>query len=480
MIRVDEREFEISLAADPSDLFGHLVREIERHTGEDEIPVRFAITSTVPGRGWCEIGLLSPRHPVAPSPSRPLSLLPPPLFDFRRRPHENTSAFNAVMLVPTGIGCEIGGHAGDAGPAARLLATVCDRLILHPNVVNGSDLNEMPENALYVEGSVICRLLQGTIGLQPVRANRVLVVIDGDREDTITEAVINAVNAAHAVYGFACPKIVAVDPPVRLRSVYTASGRAAGCVEGLERLLTVLEQERGRFDAVALSGVIHLPFHLYMEYLRSDGNMVNPLGGVEAIYTHTLSLLTDLPSAHAPMYASPETVEELSELQPTNPGIVDPRMAAEVISMTFLQSVLKGLQRSPRIIPDPVGSRQYAVGSGEDPSLLPTAYCLLPTHAVLTAADVACLVIPEGVLGLPVLAALAQGIPVIAVRENRNRMRNDLSLLPWAEGQYLVVENYLEAVGALAALKSGLSLKSLRRPLKRVETVARGVVAQKV
>ncbi len=246
---------------------------------------------------------------------------------------------------------------------------------------------------------------------------------------------------------------------MRLLSVYTASGRAAGCVEGLERLLAVLEQERGRFDAVALSGVIHLPFHLYMEYLRSDGDMVNPLGGVEAIYTHTLSLLTDLPSAHAPMYASPETVEELSELQPTNPGIVDPRMAAEVVSMTFLQSVLKGLQRSPKIISDP------------DASYLP---------GVLTAVDVSCLVIPEGVLGLPVLAALAQGIPVIAVRENRNRMRNDLSLLPWAEGQYLVVENYLEAVGVLAALKAGLSLKSLRRPLKRVETVVRGAVAQKV
>src|SRR5207249_2422450 len=86
----------------------------------------------------------------------------PSIFDFAPRPCENTSAFNAVMLVPTGIGCEIGGHAGDAGPAARLLASVCDRLILHPNVVNGSDMNEMPENALYVESSVLCRLLQGT------------------------------------------------------------------------------------------------------------------------------------------------------------------------------------------------------------------------------------------------------------------------------------------------------------------------------
>jgi len=43
---------------------------------------------------------------------------------------------------------------------------------------------------------------------------------------------------------------------------------------------------------------------------------------------------------------------------------------------------------------------------------------------VLTAADVSCLVIPDGCVGLPRLAALEQGIPVIAVKENRNRMRN--------------------------------------------------------
>ena len=47
---------------------------------------------------------------------------------------------------------EIGGHAGDAGPVARMLAEVADTLVLHPNVVNASDLNEMPQNALYVEG----------------------------------------------------------------------------------------------------------------------------------------------------------------------------------------------------------------------------------------------------------------------------------------------------------------------------------------
>ena len=64
--------------------------------------------------------------------------------------HEN---FNAIFLVPTGIGSDIGGHAGDATPAVKIVAEVCDQVILHPNVVNASELNEMPLNSLYVEGA---------------------------------------------------------------------------------------------------------------------------------------------------------------------------------------------------------------------------------------------------------------------------------------------------------------------------------------
>jgi hypothetical protein len=441
MLTVEEREFDLPL--DEVTTRGGALRRLNEavtaRLAADETPVRFAVTATDADRCRCEVGVLRGSTPAA---------TPPSIFDFAARTHENAESFNAVMLVPTGIGCDIGGHAGDAGPAARLLGSVCDRLILHPNVVNASDMNEMPGNALYVEGSVIARFLQGTVALAPTRANRVLVVMDGDREDYITEAVINSVNAGRAVYGLSCPKVVGVVPAMRLRAAFTASGRAVGCVEGLERLLAVLERERGTFDAVALSGVIHMPFQVYMDYLRSDGEAahVNPMGGAEAILTHALSLLAGVPSAHAPMYVAPESLDE--DVHPTNPGVVDPRMAAEVVSITFFQSVLKGLHRAPRLVP-------LMPGSGYLPG-------------VLTVADVSCLVIPDGALGLPVLAALEQRIPVVAVRGNRNRMRCDLQRLPWAAGQLIVVDGYLEAAGALAALRAGLSPESVRRPLRKV------------
>src|SRR5216683_2692711 len=100
------------------------------------------------------------------------------IFRFERRASENSGKFNTVVLLPTDIGAEIGGHAGDATAIIQLFSQICDVVVTHANVVNASDINESPTNSLYVEGSVICRLLMGTAGLQTVRANRQLVIID--------------------------------------------------------------------------------------------------------------------------------------------------------------------------------------------------------------------------------------------------------------------------------------------------------------
>ena len=300
------------------------------------------------------------------------------------------------MLVPTGIGAEIGGHAGDAAPVARLIAQQCDQLIIHPNVVNASDINEMPQNSLYVEGSMICRLLMETIGLQPVRSNRVLVVIDNHSDEFFVSAAINAVSAARSSFGFRSAGVVRLNPPIVLRSEYSSSGRAVGVVEGLPHLLETLRTARSDFDAVAVSSTVRVPKNYHQDYFDSEGVMVNPWGGVEAMLTHTMSEVLGVPSAHSPMFESRETAN-------LDPGTVDPRMAAEAVSLTFLHCILKGLHRSPKIV------------RGE----------AMLQSGVLTARDISCLVIPDGCLGLPTIAALYHRIPVIAVRENKNLMKND-------------------------------------------------------
>jgi hypothetical protein len=429
-MHLTEQKIPIPVSPGHQNMLDHIQKAIGFRFSEGAIPVRFAITSMDETHYQCEFGVLD-GFAVAAAEK------PDSIFRFIQRKIERTDAFNAVFLVPTGIGAEIGGHAGDATPAARVLAAACDRLITHPNVVNASDLNEMPENALYVEGSALTRLLMGTAALQPVRSNRVLVVMDDHEIEMFANDTINAVSAARATYGFDCPKIVKLDPPLRMTAEFMKSGRAAGEITGLERVLVVLDENTGAFDAVAIASVIDLDNETHEEYFQRDGEMSNPWGGVEAMLTHAISMLYDIPAAHSPMLESHEVAN-------FDLGLVEPRLAAEAVSLTFVQCMLKGLHRSPRIVADVDAMRQ---------------------PGILSAADISCLVMPDNCVGLPTLAALEQGIPVIAIRENENLMQNDLRALPWASNQLHIVENYWEAVGVMTALKSGISPASLRRPM---------------
>ncbi len=432
-MRLFEKEFEVPLSDGCTDLIGHFARAVDSRLRGSECALRFAVTFQENGAYHCESALLD-------SQLQSGNNAPDSIFRLHHRSAERSDDFNCVLIVPTGIGAEIGGHAGDAGPVARLLASCCDTLITHPNVVNASDINELPDNGLYVEGSTLTRLLMGTVGLRRTRSNRLLVLLDSQREPVFTHAAINAVNGARTAYGLDCQKIVGIDPPLQMISRYTSTGTAAGEVLGLERVCEILDAHIGQFDAVAISTVIDVPRHYHTDYFKSGGEMVNPWGGVEAMLTHVLSLLYNVPVAHAPMFESQEVANE-------DPGVVDPRMAAEAVSVTFMQSLLKGLMRAPRIV---------------------TAQAEMSRPEVLTVADVSCVVVPDGCLGLPTLAALEQGIPLIGVRENRNRMRNDLAALPWQPGQFRVVENYWEAVGVLAAMRAGIDPASVRRPARGV------------
>ena len=431
-MRLTERQLQLPAAPDGTSLLAFLADTITNALPDDQLPVRLTVTHS--DNNWydCEVGVYEGWTGLR-------SLLRSSIFDFRRREAETTSSFNTVLVIPTGIGAQIGGHAGDAAPIAKLLGASCDSLITHPNVVNASDMNELPSNGMYVEGSLLSRMLMGKVGLQKVRSNRVLVVLDKHKRRFL-DAAINTVNAARATYGLNSPEIVVLDPPLQTLGETMASGRASGTVESLESLWKVLDEREGEFDAIALASVVSVEVP-HIDYFRSGGEIVNPWGGVEAMLTHTVSSLYDVPTAHAPMMES-------TEIANIDPGVVDPRIAAEVVSLTFLQCVLKGLHTAPRIVTD----------NGD-----------FGKDDILTVENVSCLVIPDGCIGLPTLAALDQGIPVIAVRENRNLMRNDLTALPWAPGQLYIVENYWEAAGLLTSLREGISPESTRRPLSGVK-----------
>jgi hypothetical protein len=361
--------------------------------------------------------------------------------DFRYRTHENVDKFTAVMIIPTGIDCAIGGHAGDAGAFAQLIGAACDTLVLHPNVVNASDINYMPDNALYVEGSTITRLLGGTISLRRVRSNKIAVIIDDSCSEIEKNIIANAVNAAVVTYG---ASIVRGDPfpfeiSGHLYSNYSVSpnGRATAVIDGVAHICNEIDRRNLLDYADAFAIITHIGVELddYDNYFKSGDN-INPWGGAEAMLTHTMSLIYNRPFAHAPI--------DYRQFH----DIVDPRKAAEAVPTTHIQCILRGLQRSPRIDID-----GWAGGD-------------------VSTEDISCLIIPDGCAGPPVDAAVIQGIPIIVVKENKNLMKNDLASLGYNKMYF--VENYLEAVGIMVMLKEGLTYKSVRRPIYALQGKEKG------
>ena len=394
--------------------------------------IRFVITKTDQDGYHCELDTIVPDKMEEST----LFTKEGGVFNFRKRTHENTNGFNAVLLIPTGIGAEIGGYCGDGNAVARLLASACDTLITHPNVVNASDINEMTDNTLYVEGSILTRFLNGQIGLQRVKSNRLLMLMDEHKEKLFNNEIINAVSSARVTLGLNCD-VHEMKNIIESTSHYSKSGRAVGEINSLEKILEIIEKHKNDYDAIALSTFIKVPEYFHKQYFNDDNEMVNPWGGIEAMLTHSIAEIFNIPCAHSPMMTS-------KEIMNLDLGIVDPRKAPETSSVTYLHCILKGLHKAPRIVPHDKG---------------------------LTLEDISCLVIPDGCIGLPVLACLENNIPVIAVKENKNNMQNNLKDLPFKKDKLFIVDNYLEAVGVMNALKAGVSPEAVRRPIKHTSCI---------
>ncbi len=179
----------------------------------------------------------------------------PDIFNYQQRKFEDENSFNVCFLIPTGIGCEIGGHAGDGTPALRLIASGCDQVITHPNVVNASDINESPENVFYVEGSHMTQLLMGTIGLVKTRKNKILALIDKSKK-YFRDQTVNSVNAARATLGVDA-EIAFLEPGKIVMEAFFEKKKAVGRIKGID-YLTDLLNKKSEFDAIAINSPIQL------------------------------------------------------------------------------------------------------------------------------------------------------------------------------------------------------------------------------
>ena len=167
--------------------------------------------------------------------------------------------FTVVLIVPTGVGAAIGGYAGDALPVAKAIAQTCDRLITHPNVLNGAQLYWSLDNTLYVEGYSLDRFAAGQWGLRPVQQNKVGLLLDKGIEPELRLRHLQAADATRATLGLKLTDYVITDAPLEVELRTAASGASWGTIGNPGSLLRAADKLINTAKAEAIAVVARFP-----------------------------------------------------------------------------------------------------------------------------------------------------------------------------------------------------------------------------
>ena len=360
----------------------------------------------------------------------------PFMLDKQSACQEGSASINC-LIIPTGIGATYGGYAGDANPLARALSVNCDYLLTHPNVVNGAVLSDLPKNIIYLEGFLLEQFLLGVISIIPRKNNRIGVIFDKAISKKRLEYELNVLNATYAFYGADFVGWTLTKEPLDIMPVINEHGFSTGRVNHLDSFIeSALRLKNKGATAIAICSCIpDLKFN--KEYVSGVG--VDPIGGIEALLSHTVSAATGLVSANAPVLTDCEEVD-ISKINPVS--------ASEYIADTFLPSVISGLRYAPEII------------YGDH---------LLENH--LTFQNLKKIFIPYNSFGSPGVMYMNELYPakVCLVRENKTCLSVDPLHI---NSKFFIVDSYLKVLDINDLKQSGITPNVLSRPLKRIAEIS--------
>ncbi len=351
------------------------------------------------------------------------------------------------MIIPTGIGCDVGGYAGDAIPSARLLASASECLITHPNVMNGGSLYWSDTFIHYVEGYSLNLFAAGEVFLKPVRQQKVGLLLDAGLESDLKKRHLQVADGCVASLGLDIGPVITTERAIRINLKKGLSGSSWGNIEEPDVLLRGADKLK-KAGATAIAVITRFPDDSEEKEtkLYRQGKGVDSIAGVEAVISHFLVKHLLIPCAHAPGLPPLPIDYDL-----------DPRTSGEEIGYTFLQSVLVGLSRAPDLI------RKSDMKTKEN--------TFLQVKTLLSNRDLGAVVVPQGALGgEAVLSCIERFIPLIIVSNpgvlNVNSTNMRLDYISGDENKnILYAENYIEAAGLITALRHGINIKSLRRPI---------------
>ncbi|MGI0480579.1 DUF3326 domain-containing protein [Geminocystis sp. CENA526] len=337
-----------------------------------------------------------------------------------------------VLIIPTGIGASIGGYAGDALPVARSMSQVCDRVITHPNVMNGASLYWQCENIDYVEGYGLDKFASGEWGLESVRQNKIGLILDKGIETELRYRHLQVADGVRATLGINVQDYIITDRALNVELRTAESGASWGTIGHPDSLLRAGEKliQEGKVNALAV--VARFPDDTDSQALENyrHGKGVDVLAGAEAVISHLLVREFHIPCAHAPA------------LSPLPLDInISPRSSAEELGYTFLSCVLVGLSKAPQ-------------------------FTLQRHHHSLWAEDINSVVIPASACGgSAILSFSGLNTTIIAVEDNETV----LDISPEVLGiKAIRVKSYLEALGLIVLDRSGIRLDALNNGERRM------------
>lgn len=342
------------------------------------------------------------------------------------------NGYTTVLIVPTGIGASVGGYAGDALPSARLLASVSDTLVTHPNVLNGALMYWPIANALYVEGFALDQFCCGTVNLQPIRhqSNKIGLLLDAGMSEEAKLRHLQAADAARATLGLRVVRHVVTEEPIAVSYAKSPSGASWGTIGRPDTLLSAATRLRDD-DCDAIAVVAEFPEEEGSQLANyRAGNAVDGISGAEAVISHLVTKHLQVPCAHAPSLPPLDVDDSVS-----------PKAAAEELGYTFLTCVLVGLSRAPRLVsPSPIAD-----------------------YNSLSSVDVNAVVVPASAFGSASVMSLAtrRDTLIVAVKDNKTALNVPPSAVGIESNRVTTASSYAEAAGFIAAHKAGIDLRSL-------------------
>ena len=335
-------------------------------------------------------------------------------------------SYCGVLIIPTGIGASIGGYAGDGLPVAKAMAQVCDRVITHPNVMNGASLYWNTNNIDYVEGYALDQFANRQWGLTSVVQNKIGLILDAGIEDELRYRHLQAADAVRATLGIDVSNYIVTDEPLNVELRVAESGASWGTIGNPDSLLRSADKLIRQTGVNALAVVARFPDDTDSEALEEyrHGSGVDGLAGAEAVISHLLVREFCLPCAHAPALSAIPLDRDLS-----------PKAAAEELGYTFLSCVLVGLSKAPQ-------------------------YTLNKNYHSLWAEDIDVLVVPASACGgSATLSFAGSQAQIIAVEDNETV----LNIYPEMLGINVIrVKSYLEALGTIVAHRGGVNPLALK------------------